>query len=107
MLARTAADNKAFTWLNMKTYAVCCRLIPRTQAIAPNSGPRWADTGGISSIACREVDVVERRNEMKDVRDLIWVSVHPKGTYVRNERSHMESKARPWATEARRPTVHI
>lgn len=68
MLARTAADSRALTWLNMKTYAVCCRLIPRTQAMAPNSGPRWADIGGISSIAAGEVDGVERRIAVKDDR---------------------------------------
>jgi hypothetical protein len=55
MLARTAADNSAFTWLNMKMYAVCSKLSPRIQAIAPKRGPRWAEAVGRSSESLEEV----------------------------------------------------
>jgi hypothetical protein len=41
------------------------------------------------------------------VRASISVSEHLGDMEDRKERSQMESKARPWATEARRPTVHI
>jgi hypothetical protein len=47
------------------------------QAMAPNSGPRWADTGGISSITAGEVDGVERRMEVKNDRASIAVFEHP------------------------------
>ena len=58
-------------------------------------------------MAAEVAEGVKRRIEVKDVRASISVSEHFEGTEERNERSQMESKARPWATEARRPTVHI
>jgi hypothetical protein len=49
MLALTAAETRALTWLSMKTYAVCRRLNPSMAHTIPNKGARCADTSGISS----------------------------------------------------------
>jgi len=92
MLARTAADNNAFTWLNIKTYAVCCRLIPKIQAITPNKGPRWAEAGGKSLDSLEEVDFINPANDFN-----IWTSAPetPTGSAELNDRSHIDSRALP------------
>lgn len=75
--------------------------------MAPNSGPRWADTEGISSTPAGMVDCVDRKMVIKEIRTSTAASEDLWLTAVRNERSQIESKARPWATEARRPTIHM
>ncbi len=104
VLARTAADNKAFTWLNMNTYAVCCKVIPSIHVITPNRGPRCAETGGRS---LEVLELAERRSAENSFRASTAEAAAPTGIADRNDFSHIESNALPCAIEARRPTVQI
>jgi hypothetical protein len=105
MLARTAAERRAFTWLNINTYAVCSSDIPISRAIAPNRGPRWAETAGRSF---DDADDEERKRPENSFSTSDVVVVQGlAGRAVLKDRSHIESRARPWATDARRPTVQM
>lgn len=101
MLARTAAESSALTWLNMKTYAVCRSVSPTRPAIAPKSGARCADTGGSAELP----DPTDTEEVFIRATNGLRASAASLGAEDAKERSQMESSARPWAVEARLPTV--
>src|SRR4051812_26892585 len=88
----------------MNTYAVCSKVIPNIPAIAPNKGPKCAEAGGRSLVA---VEGFERRRHVNSFKMPTAFSEAPVGSAELNDRSHIERRARPCATEVRRPTVHI
>jgi len=73
------------------------------QAIAPNKGPRWADAGGNSL----DIPEEERKRTENSFNVSTAVFDAPSGKAELKDLSQIESNARPCATDARRPTVHM
>lgn len=94
--------------------------------ITPKRGARWADIAGGSSLSGFPFD---NEDEFDDEENVVCFFRRAEkdfngedsleeeeewgggdgddGTEVANDRSQIERRARPWATEARRPTVQM
>lgn len=75
------------------------------RAMTPKRGARCAEAGGRSSVlAFAERSRAEKFFKTFNVPSLALVDV---GIAELNARSQIDNSARPWATDARRPTVHM
>lgn len=73
--------------------------------MTPKRGARWAEAGGRESV-CAFAERSKAEKFFKTFNVSAEASVDG-GIAEKNARSQIDNSARPWATEARRPTVHM
>src|SRR5262245_426271 len=112
-LARTAALKTAFAWFSMNRYAVSSRFRSSALHTTPHSGAKWPFTAGRTSL---EIAAILRSLEktcsvvsaISFVASLKYSGCDGggEGEGEANAFSQTLRSARPWATLARRATVH-